>query len=159
MEEELLQLYQKSPDISPTAQPPTPKEMQMPADIITKIKLFSSKQTQTLECAQDEPIDNSDAQDILYKLQLQLMEKENEVLGKDNTIGQLKSKITELEMNISLFRQQLGDKQSQIMFYEKHILELRGKVEKAEKAIPEENARDSNALVKMNEETVALKVR
>lgn len=53
----------------------------------------------------------------------------NEIATKDKVIQQLKSKVTESEMSLSLFRNQLGDKQSQITFYEKHILELQSKLE------------------------------
>ncbi|CAH2012681.1 unnamed protein product [Acanthoscelides obtectus] len=39
----------------------------------------------------------------------------------------LKSKMNENEMAINLFRKQIGDKQSQISFYERHIVELQNK--------------------------------
>lgn len=53
----------------------------------------------------------------------------NQIEAKDQIIQQLKSKLNECEMNISLFRKQLGDKQSQITFYERHILELQSSKE------------------------------
>lgn len=58
------------------------------------------------------------------------LEKANrELVMKEQTIDQLKNKMKDLEMKVSLFRQQIGDKQSQITFYERHILELQNKKE------------------------------
>lgn len=156
LEEELLLVYQRVQDIPTTtvaARPqtthPVPEISQKTIELTPTLKLLDTKYTQTLEKAQDNSKENIDFQDKVNQLQMKILEKENDISERDNIIEQLKSKINELEMNISLFRQQIGDKQSQIMFYEKHILELRGKIETAEKPVVEER----------NEETLMLKVK
>lgn len=156
LEEELLQVYQKTQDIPISSVSNVTHSIQKPLEIVSKLTLFDSKQTQTLDSVQDET--NTDFQNKLDGLQLKILENESDISGKDNIISQLKSKISELEMNISLFRQQIGDKQSQIMFYEKHILELRGKLEKTETLLPEETIRDSNVIFERDEENNMLKV-
>ena len=109
------------------------------------IKITKSKETQTDVIQQE----NLQENETFNNLRAELITATNEIASKEETIQQLKSKITEHEMNISLFRKQLGDKQSQITFYERHILELQSK-----KEISATEGIDLNT----NEEVLALKV-
>lgn len=158
LEEELLKLYQDGRDVltQTVVTEPTPEIVQKPPEIGPKLKLFISKQTQTLDIVHSKSTEDGYIQDTINKLQLHVLEKEREISEKNNQIAQLKSKITELEMNVSMFRQQIGDRQSQIMFYENHILELRGKIEKAEK-IPMDISNEVTA--QRNEEVLTLMVQ
>lgn len=160
LEEELLKFYQEGRDVltQTVVRQHTPEIAEKSPEIETKLKLFTSKQTQTLDIIHSESSETKAdgyVQDTINKLQLHVLEKEKEISERNNIIAQLKSKITELEMNISLFRQQIGDRQSQITFYENHILELRGKIEKAEK-IPSDGSNETVA--QRNEEALMLKV-
>nr|XP_022901566.1 centrosomal protein of 290 kDa isoform X1 [Onthophagus taurus] len=95
---------------------------------IENIKIFNSQETQTIFDLETIQNGNGSNQN-LKKIQMELLQNQNELSSKTEIIEQLKSKLTELEMNLSLFKSQLGDKQSQITFYEKHILELQSKKE------------------------------
>lgn len=63
----------------------------------------------------------------LSSVKEELKENQKIIAEKQKNISELKSKIAELEMAVSTFRSQLRDKQSQINFYEKHILEMQNK--------------------------------
>ncbi|XP_031338487.1 centrosomal protein of 290 kDa isoform X2 [Photinus pyralis] len=91
---------------------------------------------------------------LIVELEKKLNASDNVISEKCATIDQLKSKITELEMNISLFRTQIGDKQSQITFYEKHILELQNKLKKTESEGTKVNTVEQSHVA---EEVVSLK--
>ncbi|GJQ81526.1 hypothetical protein Trydic_g4888 [Trypoxylus dichotomus] len=154
LEEELLQAYQKndfciSPDIQSVKLHENGTDQKIEKDEVEcKLKIFKSEETQTIFDASPKSDSNKD-DDALKKLHLELVTAQKEVNAKDETIEQFKSKQTELEMNISMFKKQLGDKQSQIMFYEKHILELQNKKEEAKIT--------SDVDVTCDEEYVALK--
>lgn len=94
-----------------------------------KLKMFQSEEVQTsidlFELKDSDPLQA----DVLNKLQNDLSLIRSELETKEKIVEEYKSKITELELNVNLFKTQLGDKQSQIMFYEKHILELKNKLE------------------------------
>lgn len=137
-----MQLYDKSDDL---------ERPQLPEALSSK-PVTTSQQTQTLEISKEE------SKDKLDQLQLKILEREDEMAQKNDTIDQQKSKIIELEKKINAAEQQIADKQSQIIFYEQHIRDLQGKIEKAQEEVPEKSTRDSNVMVQMNEETLTLKV-
>lgn len=92
-------------------------------------KMFQSEEVQTsIDLSELKETDPLQAE-VLNKLQNELTQMRTELEMKEKIVEEYKSKITELELNLSLFKTQLGDKQSQIMFYEKHILELKTKLE------------------------------
>ncbi|KAK4881329.1 hypothetical protein RN001_004648 [Aquatica leii] len=94
----------------------------------TDVKLLKEIETQTCSELITPLSENKNLSAILVNLEAKLNYSENGIKEKNVVIEQLKNKVTELEMNISLFRTQIGDKQSQITFYEKHILELQNKL-------------------------------
>lgn len=152
LEEELLKAYSQD-DKTPPPSTYTSKELSVP-EIAPAIKLFNSQSSQTqFEVI---PEDTTDFSDTLNQLQLKLIDCESELSNKNTAIDQLKSKITELEMNISMFRKQLGDKQSQITFYERHILELQNKKHELNAS---ENGSGDNGALQSGEEHSVLKVR
>lgn len=149
LEEELFALHKNfafdyDPELPPTS-------VQQPEKAVkpepTMIKISKNKDTQT-ELTQEEDIKEDDS---FSNIRAELISVSNEVAAKEQIIQQLKSKITENEMNLSLFRKQLGDKQSQITFYERHILELQSK-----KEITTDSS--ENVDVNKNEEILTLKV-
>jgi centrosomal protein CEP290 len=148
LEEELFALHKNfafdyDPELPPTS-------VQQPEKAVkpepTMIKISKNKDTQT-ELMQEEDIKEDDS---FSNIRAELISVSNEVAAKEQIIQQLKSKITENEMNLSLFRKQLGDKQSQITFYERHILELQSK-----KEITTDSS--ENVDVNKNEEILTLK--
>lgn len=68
--------------------------------------------------------EEKDCQQTCNRLQAEIQKKDDEIRARSDELQRLKQKNLELEMSISLLRQQMGDKQSQISFYEKHILEM-----------------------------------
>lgn len=91
----------------------------------------------------------------------ELLSVKNELVEKQKAIADLKSKNSDLEMSISLFRTQIGDKQSQINFYEKHIMELQNR--KIVEVHTSGAGGDNNVMGNVddssqNEEIIALKV-
>ncbi|XP_015840436.1 centrosomal protein of 290 kDa isoform X2 [Tribolium castaneum] len=60
------------------------------------------------------------------------MQLSKEIAVKDQTIEELKNKINEYELSLTTLKKQLADKQSQITFYERHIMELQSKKEAPE---------------------------
>lgn len=72
--------------------------------------------------------------------------------AKEQTIEELKNKINDYELNLSILKKQLSDKQSQITFYERHIMELQSK-----KEVPPSAPTETIELNK-NEEILSLKV-
>ncbi|KAL3280010.1 hypothetical protein HHI36_017518 [Cryptolaemus montrouzieri] len=87
-------------------------------------------------------------------VRLELLNTRKELETKDDVIQQLKNKLNECEMNVSLFRKQIGDKQTQITFYEKHILELQ-QAKKEDGA--SERAHDNSLAVDGGEDVIPLK--
>ncbi|XP_044259542.1 centrosomal protein of 290 kDa-like isoform X2 [Tribolium madens] len=71
---------------------------------------------------------------IDHKETTNYMQLSKEIAVKDQTIEELKNKINENELSLSTLKKQLVDKQSQITFYERHIMELQSKKEVA--AVP-----------------------
>ncbi|CAG9857013.1 unnamed protein product [Phyllotreta striolata] len=61
------------------------------------------------------------------KLTKELMDLNEELSQRDREIEGLKRKIGEFEATVGAFRKQIADKQSQIGFYERHIVELQNK--------------------------------
>lgn len=156
LEVELLQAYQNTnPDgaakILENDQHEVEKTQDLPPRII---KLFNSQESQT--CFELIQTDKNFSEQMNI-LQAKLINTESNLSQKESLIEQLRGKITELEMNISLFRKQIGDKQSQINFYEKHILELQSK--KQDLFNTSENGSGDSSLVQNNEEVLTLKVR
>ncbi|KAK5649525.1 hypothetical protein RI129_000554 [Pyrocoelia pectoralis] len=89
--------------------------------------------------------DDKELNALVNELEMKLSASDNVISEKCTTIDQLKSKVIEMEMNISLFRTQIGDKQSQITFYEKHILDLQNKLKKTEsESVKSSNVEQSN---------------
>lgn len=124
------------------------------------IKLTKTEAIQTEEIVSHDEIDKS-----LPNMKIELITVRNELNHKEQRMEQLLSKITELEMNISLFKKQLGDKQSQITFYERHILELQAKREEAPREVPLSGPDGDNiavgnvgAVETTSDETILLKV-
>lgn len=160
LEEELLQAFQKPDiyimhDVESVKLYENGKDIQETEtdEIECKIKLFKSEETQTiLDVSTKSSSDPNE--DALKNLHVELVNTLKELTSKNETIGQLKSKQTELEMNINMFKNQIGDKQSQITFYEKHILELQNK-----KEIAVQEMKLSSEVDITNEELVTLKVR
>lgn len=123
------------------------------------LKITKSAEVQTVEIAPDNRVGESDEAVQIASLKSELIKTREVVDEKERSINQLKSRVTELEMTISLFRKQIGDKQSQIMFYERHIMELQSKKDEVHSG----GAGGDNISVgiesnKSNEEITALKV-
>lgn len=133
LDEELL-LWQKNFDaiVIPRENPvnQTSIIVSKPTSPIAKLTVHTIS-TQTIENLVDsklftEPTKPSSSVE-LSSVKEELMEKQKIIAEKQKHISELKSKISELEMTLSTFRTQIGDKQSQINFYEKHILEMQNK--------------------------------
>lgn len=154
IEVELLQAYQNT-NLEGAARilENVSQETQKTPDIAPRIKLFNSQESQT--CFEVMPTDKTYSEQMNI-LQAKLINTESNLTQKESVIEQLRGKITELEMNISLFRKQIGDKQSQIIFYEKHILELQSK--KQELFNTSENGSGDSSIVQNNDEILTLKV-
>ncbi|KAG5876194.1 hypothetical protein JTB14_001937 [Gonioctena quinquepunctata] len=93
-------------------------------------KLMKTAEVQTSEEPKEnrhEEVNASKDDSRFSTLTIRLAKIKDELAVKDHMVDQLKSKITEHEMTISMFRKQIGDKQSQISFYERHIMELQNK--------------------------------
>lgn len=155
LEKDLLKFYQDGRNVLPTETRSAPEIVQKPTEITSKLKLYISKQTQTLDILHNEPKTEGHLQETINKLQLNVLEKESTISEQSNQMTHLKNKIAELEANVRLFKQQIADRQSQIMFYENHILELRGKIEKSENASVDTS---NDPIDERNEETLMLKV-
>ncbi|KAJ8934432.1 hypothetical protein NQ318_017133 [Aromia moschata] len=127
---------------------------------------FQTAETQTDEVARTETQqENRDQQE--NDVQKENRHLKSQVASLQETLGereqgltQLKGKFSELEVAVGVFRKQLGDKQSQIVFYERHIMELQSKKQEVH---PAEGAGGDNINVgaevaKSNEEVLALKI-
>lgn len=133
LDEELL-LWQKNfdaiviPRENPVNQAPT--MVSKPTSPVAKLTVHSIS-TQTTENEVESKIFTESTKPSssleLSSIKEELKEKQKIIAEKQKTISELKSKISELEMTVSTFRTQIGDKQSQINFYEKHILEMQNK--------------------------------
>lgn len=162
LQEELLQCYHKYDPLPLTDQKEeTDSIMEKPKEVknVTsdEIKMFKQQETQTTPDLLKSLSDEGNVAIIIANLQAKVNSSADELKEKNDTVEQLRSKVTELEMNLSLFRTQIGDKQSQIMFYEKHILELQNKISKFYSEQPP--ADFNTAVVASNsDEIVALKV-
>lgn len=113
------------------------------------VKAFNTQETQTSEvlCEKENTAFYHSRADNLQK---QLLELNSEITIKNKALDHLKSKLTEMEINLNSMKNQLQDKQSQIVFYEKHIVELQSKTDRV-------NANVS-PFAQSNEDIVALKV-
>lgn len=158
LEEELLQACRSS-DFSISSDVQSVKlhrngaDVQKTDNVECKVKICKSEETQTLFDASLKPDKDVD-DDGMKKLHSELVDAQKQISLKDEAIEQLKSKQIELEMNMSMFKKQLGDKQSQITFYEKHILELQNK-----KELPAQETKITHDTdITGNEEYIALKV-
>ncbi|KAI4458205.1 centrosomal protein [Holotrichia oblita] len=157
LEEELLQAcrssdFSISPDVQSVKLYKNGDNIQETDNVECKVKICKSEETQTLFDASLNP-DKSIDEDGMKKLHLELVGAQKQISLKDETIEQLKSKQTELEMNMSMFKSQLGDKQSQITFYEKHIVELQNK-----KELPAQETKITQDIdITGNEEYIAIK--
>lgn len=129
MVDSLNSLNSKEPNVQNIGKVDKSTGMSKPLD--AAISIGSSKFTQTVQLI-DISQDNLGNLAILENMQTEVKQLQQEIDVKAKLISEYKSKITELEMNISLFRNQLGDKQSQITFYEKYILDLQNKKEQNE---------------------------
>lgn len=168
LEEELLQSYQKPELFLDNFNENQTKEEDVLVETLIneieagkecKLKMLKSEEVQTsIDLSELKDSDTLQA-DLLNKLQDDLSKTRLDLEAKDKNTEELKSKITELELNISLFKTQIGDKQSQIMFYEKHILELKNKLDSANTHDVAAEKADSNDGTKSPEEIVSLKVR
>ncbi|CAG9830349.1 unnamed protein product, partial [Diabrotica balteata] len=133
LDQELLQIYkyldipdgvtQKSLQVESreniTQKPVTPEP---------KPRTLKASRPVTVQTENLEPVSpTSDEKHIVNNLKSELITLQEENKVKETQLDQLKSKITEHEMTISMFRKQIGDKQSQITFYERHIMDLQNK--------------------------------
>ncbi|XP_045460169.1 centrosomal protein of 290 kDa [Harmonia axyridis] len=135
------------------------------------VKLTRSQDVQT-EMVEVDGTDNDAKR--LENLKTELLNMKNELLAKEEAIQQLKTKLNECEMTVSLFRSQIGDKQAQINFYEKHILELQASMKEenglqkgqtdsggggdgASNEAPNEEVMSLKASIKALQEAIALK--
>lgn len=167
LEEELLQAYQK-PELFLENMEEIKDEDDV-NDILlnveveqkkeSKLKMFKTEEIQTSFDLLELKDSDSLQADVLNKLQNDVTRMRRELENKEKTIEEYKAKITELELNISMFKTQIGDKQSQIMFYEKHILELNGKLEIGNNASGIIAEKIDGISEKGSEEIAALKVR
>ncbi|KAJ8968110.1 hypothetical protein NQ314_002465 [Rhamnusium bicolor] len=159
LNEELL-LWQKDFDADLSSKESTTiqgtKEVVKPPPPV--LKIMKSAEVQTIEVVLKRTENKLEEANQISNLKSEVLKIREETEEKERNINQLKNKITELEMTISLFRKQIGDKQSQIMFYERHILELQNKKDE----IHTGGAGGDNIGVgleanKSNEEVIALK--
>lgn len=162
LDEELL-LWQKNFDAITSPKEismlPAPLLVSKPTSPIIKTS-FTSISTQTTNI---EIVSEVTSQTISPSLSSELVIVKEELVEKQRIINEMKSKISDLEMTVSMFRTQIGDKQSQINFYEKHILELQTSKKVVE--VHAGGAGGDNVNVgtietsRNNEELLALKVR
>lgn len=120
MEGELLQIYRNFDILSVKQLSESAPQLQ---EKTVKVKSYNTQETQTLTLHEKE--NTTIHQNRLDNLQKQLLDVNSEITIKNK--DHLKNKITEMEMNLNLMKKQLQDKQSQIVFYEKHIVELQNK--------------------------------
>lgn len=125
--DEALLLWQKNFDaiISPqdTSFFQAPLMVSTPSSPITKMN-FNSVSIQTVD---NEVVPETTAPTVSLSSIPEFVAAKEALTEKQKTINEMKNKISDLEMTVSMFRAQIGDKQSQISFYEKHILELQNK--------------------------------
>ncbi|KAF5299147.1 hypothetical protein FQA39_LY02320 [Lamprigera yunnana] len=132
LEEELLRtirIYEVTEDKKEKL-PRSPLLCENEESIVKREELKMLKQKEVQTCSElIAPLSvDKNLSALLVNLETKLSNYESDLEEKCGIIEQLRNKITELEMNISLFRTQIGDKQSQITFYEKHILDLQNKL-------------------------------
>ncbi|KAF5307268.1 hypothetical protein FQR65_LT06984 [Abscondita terminalis] len=129
LEEELLRTYHTYEHLSVDGKKELTVKIETREHVKTvEPKILKQEETQTCSELIASLSENTNLSAMLVDLETKLRISEDQIKEKVSAIEQLKNKITELEMNISLFRTQIGDKQSQITFYEKHILELQNKL-------------------------------
>lgn len=90
----------------------------------------SSPVTRSTEVQTDKEVVKSehDVSDETH-LKQELMNIKQELVNKNQNIDHMKNKIQELEVSMNTYKTQIGDKQSQISFYERHIIDLQNKKE------------------------------
>lgn len=138
LEEELLKAYHKEDilrinlfnNLNENAVPDkVDKSTSISKPLDTELIIKVSKSAQTNSYAEEGDGEKSLTHQIMLSLQSELENLQQDIIVKDKQLQEHKSKITELEMNLNLFRKQLGDKQSQITFYEKYILQIQNRKE------------------------------
>lgn len=131
LEEEIITLHRNYNCIAPESDlPPNSGGGAAAPASVYKVTKAKEIQTDAITIEDDNKIiHNVSDEEKVSSLHTELVNVTSQLAAKDQLIEQLKNKITEQEMNISLFRKQIGDKQSQLSFYEKHILELQNKKE------------------------------
>lgn len=95
------------------------------------------RKLETVETTVMEIVDDSVERFESATQTVDLIDKKSEELSsKEEALKHLKVRIVELELSLSLCQQQLTDKQSQISFYEKHIMDMQQKKETSSSADP-----------------------
>lgn len=130
LDQELLQIYKNFDTNVPQKLTRTIQEEQVQNSVTSVPVPLPRKITRSVSIQVSEPdakSEPSEEKGVLVNLKSELLSLREELSQKQSQIDQLKSKIIEHEMTISMFRKQIGDKQSQISFYERHIMELQNK--------------------------------
>lgn len=141
LQEEVLYCYQhnETTETKPKIKP----RKNLPSDtkpVAAARKPTKNRETQTVEPQPESPnaIDPQPSDAIVEvepdtstrDLNLQLKGAFDQLNSKELVVQQLCTKVADLEASLSMLRTQMGDKVSQISFYEKHIMDLQGKVKK-----------------------------
>lgn len=161
LDEELL-LWHKNFDVNlpPKNTPPVEEVKKVVEEApAPEVKILKSCEVQTVEFVPHEKIRESEEAVQIANLKLELFKVREVVVEKERNINQMQSKINELEMTINLFRKQIGDKQSQIAFYERHIMEFENKKDEVHSSgAGGDNINVGMESNKNNDEILALKV-
>lgn len=175
LQEEVISCYQHNEPLSKSEShnEDRPKAKPRKKAAPTALKTSKDRETQTVLLPEPEAhasmnvIDEQPAPEQPHRdsvtgdLNLQLQSAFDQLNSKELLVQQLCNKVTDLEASLSLLRTQMGDKVSQISFYEKHILELQGKIKKLASEVatePEVRAVDGIDDPEIPENTSVMKV-
>ncbi|XP_017769408.1 PREDICTED: LOW QUALITY PROTEIN: centrosomal protein of 290 kDa-like [Nicrophorus vespilloides] len=113
------------------------------------------RKLETVETTVMEIVDNSVERFESATQTVDLIDKKSEELSsKEEALKHLKVRIVELELSLSLCQQQLTDKQSQISFYEKHIMDMQQKKETSSSADPKKKIEELKIELKKKDEAI-----